>query len=176
MTALFNIANTSLLPCVLFVDDEAQNRQAFQSTFRREFKVILASNLQEAWTMLAQHQVHVVIADQRMPGTLGSELLLVRERYPHIRRMLVTAYADLEAVVDAVNRGGVSQYIPKPWDPGQVIEASYGVRRDPARGRAGGYTAQLLETNRQLEFALRQALSWSPALFQCSGPVLAVMR
>ena len=161
MTALLSTTTSnSPLPCVLFVDDETGNRQAFMSVFRRDFNVLVAASLQEAWSLLAQNVIHVVIADQRMPGTVGSELLhLVRERYPRIRRMLMTGYADLDAVVDAVNRGGVSQYLPKPWDPAQVVEAVRNAFTEiRLEEEKAAYAAQLLETNRQLEFALRQAL------------------
>lgn len=161
MSALYQIQpHRPLLPCVLFVDDEASNRQAFQSMFRRDFKVIVAADLQEAWSELERHAVHVVIADQRMPGMTGSELLhLVRERHPHVRRMLMTGYSDLQAVIDAVNLGGVSQYIAKPWDPVRVIDAVQRAFADLQREQdKDAYTAQLIETNRQLEFALRQAL------------------
>ena len=116
MTALPLDQQSFERPTVLFVDDDAGNRQAFQAAFRHHMNVLLAKDLPEAWAQLSQQPVHVVISDQRMPRTSGSELLtLVKDRYPHIRRMLVTAYADLEAVIDAVNNGGVTKYFAKPW-------------------------------------------------------------
>jgi DNA-binding NtrC family response regulator len=147
-------------PCVLFVDDDAGNRQAFLSTFRRAVDVLLAKDIKEAWEHLATHHVHVVIADQRMPGTPGSRMLAqIRERYPAIRRMLITGYSDIEAIIEAVNDGGVSRYIAKPWNADELTEAlqhAFGeVRAEEEQQR---YHAQLLEANRQLEFALRQRL------------------
>ena len=149
-----------LMPTVLFVDDEPSNRQAFLSSFRRHFHVILASDLAEAMKFLDSGGVDVLIADQRMPGTPGSDLLaIVRDRYPSVRRMLMTAYADIQAVIDAINLGGASQYIPKPWDPQHVLNAVRRafteLRRDQEQA---AFTQQLIESNRQLEFALRQAL------------------
>ncbi|HEY0979025.1 MAG TPA: response regulator [Flavobacteriales bacterium] len=148
------------LPCVLYIDDDAANRQVFSAAFRREFKVLTAQGLAEAWSLLDTNNVHVVISDQRMPGITGSEALrMIRERYPRTRRMLVTAYADLEAVVDALNQGGVCYYIHKPWEPEEVrrvvLSAFAEIQLEDDRN---AYTEKLLEANRQLEFALRQRL------------------
>ncbi|HNR53955.1 MAG TPA: response regulator [Flavobacteriales bacterium] len=147
-------------PCVLFVDDDAGNRQAFLSTFRRDMDVLLARNMKEVWEHLATSHVHVVIADQRMPGTPGSQMLaLVRERYPAIKRMLITGYSDIEAVIEAVNKAGVMHYCSKPWDPSELVQV---VRKAYEEVRAEeervAYTEKLITANQQLEFALRQRL------------------
>src|SRR5262245_4793759 len=108
-----------LMPAVLYVDDEEGNRQAFASAFRRSFRVFTAATFQEAWDILSKQEIHVLLSDQRMPGFSGTELLArVKERFPAVRRMLVTGYSDLQAVVDAINHCGVLRYITKPWDPG----------------------------------------------------------
>ncbi len=102
---------------VLFVDDEENNLKAFRSTFRREMDVLIATSGEEALRMLETEEVHVIISDQRMPSMTGSEFLAIaRERHPHIMRMLLTGFADLEAVVAAVNNGGIHAYCTKPWD------------------------------------------------------------
>ena len=68
---------------------------AFQAAFRKDFTVLLAADLDAAWEHLREHEVHVVICDQRMPGVLGSEALArIRAAYPHVRRMLITAHAE----------------------------------------------------------------------------------
>ncbi|MCB0766074.1 MAG: response regulator [Flavobacteriales bacterium] len=147
-------------PCVLFVDDDAGNRQAFLSTFRRDMDVLIAKDMKEVWEHLATSHVHVVIADQRMPGTPGSQMLvLVRERYPAIKRMLITGYSDIEAVIEAVNKAGVMHYCSKPWDPAelvQVVRKAYDEVR--AEEERVAYTEKLITANQQLEFALRQRL------------------
>jgi DNA-binding NtrC family response regulator len=147
-------------PVVLYVDDDAANRQAFSAAFRRHFVVRTASGLEEAWAWLNRGGVDVLITDQRMPGFTGSELLhLVRERYPSVKRMLMTGFADTQAVIDAVNRGGVTHYLSKPWDPSEVITAVGQAHADLRRERDQmAFTQQLVESNRQLEFALRQRL------------------
>lgn len=102
---------------VLFVDDEEGNRKAFKATFRRDMDVVLASSGEEALRLLEQEPVHVIVSDQRMPDMVGSELLtLVRDRYPDTMRILLTGYSDLEAVAQAINKGGIFAYATKPWD------------------------------------------------------------
>jgi DNA-binding NtrC family response regulator len=147
-------------PAVLYVDDDAANRQAFSAAFRRHFVVRTASGLEEAWAWLNRGGLDVLITDQRMPGVTGSELLhLVKDRFPTVRRMLMTGFADVNAVIDAVNRGGVFRYMSKPWDPREVIGAVEQAFADVRREREQlAYTEQLVESNRQLEFALRQRL------------------
>ena len=102
---------------VLFVDDEEGNLKAFKAAFRRDMDVLLANSGAEAIALLEREEVHVIISDQRMPGMTGSEFLAIaRERFPSSMRMLLTGYADLEAVVNAVNKGGIYAYATKPWD------------------------------------------------------------
>lgn len=147
-------------PCVLFVDDDAGNRQAFLTAFRRDMDVLIAKDLKEVWELLAVNHVHIVIADQRMPGTPGSRVLsMVRERYPSIRRMIITGYADIDAMIDAVNEGGVSRYIAKPWNVIELTDAMKKAFADvQAEEERKAYMERLLQANQQLEFALRQRL------------------
>lgn len=147
-------------PSVVFVDDDAGNRQAFRSAFRTSMDVHTAAGIDEVWQHLTSKSIHVVIADQRMPGTRGSELLAqVKERFPKVRRMLVTGYADLEAVIEAINSGGVTKYFAKPWVSEQIVSAVQQAHAE-VKGEADqlDYTKRLEEANRQLEFALRQRL------------------
>lgn len=148
------------VPTVLYLDDEPGNRQAFSAAFRTDFKVLTAESLAEAWPLLEQHEVHVVICDQRMPGITGSEALCrIKERFPQARRMLITAYADLQALVDALNQAGVCHYIHKPWEADEVRKAVQEAWKDHQDETArDAFTERLLESNRQLEFALRQSL------------------
>lgn len=102
---------------VLFVDDEENNLKAFRSTFRREMDVLVANSGEEALRLLETETVHVIISDQRMPNMTGSEFLAIaRERHPKAMRMLLTGFADVEAVIAAVNSGGIFSYSTKPWD------------------------------------------------------------
>ena len=95
-----------------------------------------------------------------MPYTTGSQLLtLIRGRYPQIRRMLITGYADIEAIIEAVNLGGVSRYIAKPWNEAELTSAMHQAFDEvKAEEDQKAYTERLVTANRQLEFALRQRL------------------
>ncbi len=148
------------MPTVLYIDDEAGNRLAFQAAFRRDFMVLVAADLDAAWHQLRAHDVHVVICDQRMPGVLGSEALArIRAVYPQVRRMLITAHADLQALVDALNEAGVCHYIQKPWEVEAVRRAVFAAWRDLQEElERKAFTEKLIESNRQLESALRQSL------------------
>lgn len=116
---------------VLYVDDEEGNLMAFKASFRREFEVRTANSAAAGLAMLEESPSHVVISDQRMPVMSGAEFLAqVRERHPRAIRIMLTGFSDIEAVIDAVNRGGIHAYITKPWDPIDLklrIEQAYEV-------------------------------------------------
>ena len=102
---------------VLFVDDELHNLEAFKATFRRDFEVFICINVAEAIALLENEEMHVILSDQRMPGTTGVEFFeQILDKYPDSIRILITGYADIGIVVDAVNKGKIYQYIQKPWD------------------------------------------------------------
>ncbi|MEM0994872.1 MAG: histidine kinase, partial [Bacteroidota bacterium] len=102
---------------LLYVDDEADNLFAFKAVFRRYHRVTLAESGAAALDILAKEQVDLLISDQRMPGMTGTELLeQVRTQYPSVVRMILTGYSDLNAIVDAINKGKIYHYFTKPWD------------------------------------------------------------
>lgn len=103
---------------VLYVDDESINLRVFEANFRSRFRVITCASGEQALEILSERpqEIAVLISDQRMPGMTGVELLeRARNIAPDVRRMLITAYADMQAVMDAVNRGQVVRYFVKPW-------------------------------------------------------------
>ena len=104
---------------ILFVDDEIKALKYFARCFHREFNVLTAGSGDEAREVLAQRGEHiaVLLTDQRMPVNDGISLLSeAKARYPHIVRLLTTAYSDIDEAIAAVNRGEVRRYITKPWD------------------------------------------------------------
>lgn len=105
-------------PIILFVDDEQLARKYFERAFGREMNVRTAASADEARGLLHRYaeEVAVLMTDQRMPAGDGVALLSeVKDSYPHIVRLLTTAYTDIEDAVAAVNRGEVWRYITKPW-------------------------------------------------------------
>ncbi len=102
---------------ILIVDDEMANLRLLKRLFRNEYHCLTASSGEEAIEMLSQHDVAILITDQRMPQMTGIELLTrTAELRPHMARILLTGYTDIEALVEAVNCGLVHRYITKPWN------------------------------------------------------------
>ncbi len=102
---------------ILYLDDEEHNLIAFKALFRREFDVFTTTSPQEAVAYLNSNEVPVILSDQKMPELSGVEFFeLTLADFPHAVRILVTGYADIEAVIDAINRGQVYRYVAKPWN------------------------------------------------------------
>lgn len=102
---------------ILIVDDEAANLRALQRLFRKDYDVLTAQSGAEALTLLQQHDVALLITDQRMPAMTGIELLqkTVPLR-PHMVRILLTGYTDVGTLIEAINCGHVYRYVTKPWN------------------------------------------------------------
>jgi signal transduction histidine kinase len=106
---------------ILYVDDEPLALETLQRQFRREFTILTASSAAQGLEILRERTVALVLADQRMPDMTGTQLLSrVRVEFPHAVRMLLTAYTDLESVVEAINQGHVYRYLTKPYDEREV--------------------------------------------------------
>jgi DNA-binding NtrC family response regulator len=106
---------------ILVVDDEQDNLDAFRFNFRKAFDIVTASGGAEALAVLAEREVAVVVTDQRMPKMTGVELLReVRARQPDCVGIILTAFTDVDVLVEAINLGQVYRYITKPWDAREV--------------------------------------------------------
>lgn len=145
---------------VLYLDDEVQNLQSFAAAFRKYFNVFTATSVAEAEEIIQNQSIHIAISDHKMPGMTGVDFFEnMVIRHPDIIRILLTAYTDLNTVVEAINRGQVYRYFSKPWDKEEIVSTVYGaykIYKD--RMQAKKLNEQLLETNEQLEFMLRQRL------------------
>src|SRR5258708_6004562 len=108
---------------VLYVDDEDKSLKYFVRAFGDQFRILTATNAQDGLKLLEQHkdEIGLLMTDQRMPGEKGVWLLeKTRQLRPGIVRVLATAFADMEAVIAAVNTGAIYKYVTKPWDPPQL--------------------------------------------------------
>jgi response regulator RpfG family c-di-GMP phosphodiesterase len=122
--------------------------------------VLTAGSVSEALEVLEKEDVHVLVTDQRMPEQLGTELLAVaRSKYPDQARILLTGFTDLEALRDAVNEGKITCYVQKPWEAEALRKILLEAARNVAQTRGEKKLArELIRTNEQLEFILRQRL------------------
>jgi|SRR5581483_11129314 len=101
---------------VLYVDDEVNNLNSFKAAFRRDFDIHVAQSAREGRKVLDLNEIGVIITDQRMPGMTGIEFLeSILNIYPDTIRILLTGFSDMNAVMDAINRGQVYKYLVKPW-------------------------------------------------------------
>jgi two-component system, sensor histidine kinase and response regulator len=102
---------------ILFVDDEENNLVSFTAFFRREYEVYTAPNAAAALKILDKVPADIIIADQRMPATTGIEFLeKTLQKHPESIRVLITGQADINVVIDAINKGQVTKYVKKPWE------------------------------------------------------------
>src|SRR5581483_6931231 len=103
---------------ILFVDDEEMALTTFKSLFKRDFTIYTASGGEDALRIVEAHpEIALIVCDQRMPKMSGIELLRqVSEKRPEMVRMLMTAYSEMELVIDAINQGNIYRYITKPYN------------------------------------------------------------
>lgn len=129
---------------VLVVDDEPEILTALQDLLEEEHRVLTASSPAQALDMLEdERDVAVILSDQRMPGMTGDVFLTHARETTNAEALLLTGYADLDAVVRALNHGRIAGYSPKPWDPAVLRGLVAGARERYRLARA-------LETERRL--------------------------
>ncbi|MDB5117586.1 MAG: hupR [Mucilaginibacter sp.] len=145
---------------VLYVDDEENNLFSFKAAFRIKYQVYTAISGDVALKMMEDKPVEIIITDQRMPNMTGVEFLeKVIEKFPDPMRILLTGYADMGAVVDAINKGKIFHYLTKPWNEEELdmtITRAYDAYLEKERLKE--MNEKLGTSNDQLEFLLRQKL------------------
>ena len=114
-------------PAILVVDDDPQVlaavRRDLRSRYRESYTIVSASSGEEALTTIRELKTRgdalaIVISDQRMPGMQGTDVLAQSlDVYPLARRVLLTAYSDIDAAIKAINVAHLDHYLSKPWDP-----------------------------------------------------------
>ena len=111
-------------PCLLVVDDEPEVCDSVYHLLYRRYQVLRADGAAEAVELMAQHEVEIIMTDQRMPELTGVEVLQkIKSQYPEAIRMLFTGFADVNSVIAAINQGHVYRYLSKPWRP-EELEAA----------------------------------------------------
>ncbi len=164
---------------ILYVDDEESNLRIFRMAFKREYKVLTALGGKEAIQMLRENDIQCIITDQKMPEMTGTELLeKVLPEFPDVIRMILTGFADIEAIVKAVNKCGIYRYITKPWDKGEMrltldkALETYDLKKDKANlikeleeinhtleDKVAERTEELAEANKRLMDSINYAMT-----------------
>ncbi|TRZ94591.1 MAG: EAL domain-containing protein [Rhodocyclaceae bacterium] len=103
---------------LLLVDDEANVLAALKRLLRRDgYRILTAASAEEGLELLAQHEVGVLLSDQRMPGLSGTEFLSrVKVMYPRTIRLILSGYTDVDSITESVNKGEVYRFLTKPWE------------------------------------------------------------
>lgn len=110
-------------PTVLVVDDEPGVLESLADLLRKEFHVLGTTDPDEALSLLANEEVAVILSDQRMPKQTGAQLLAKASALsPDTIRVLLTGYADIEVVIQAVNDARVFYYLSKPWKNDSILD------------------------------------------------------
>jgi response regulator RpfG family c-di-GMP phosphodiesterase len=145
---------------VLYVDDEVNNLVSFKANLRMYYNIYTAESAEQGKELLKENNIHIIITDQRMPAMTGVEFLesIIKE-YPDIIRILLTGYADMESIIEAINKGQIYKYIMKPFNIDELkmnIDNAYEVYH--LREENKQLLKSLVRVNEQLEFMLRQKL------------------
>ncbi|HTN17160.1 MAG TPA: hybrid sensor histidine kinase/response regulator [Chitinophagaceae bacterium] len=108
---------------ILYIDDEPNNLISFKASFRMHYQIFTATTAMEAVSVMIENKdIKVIFCDQRMPNVTGVDLLeQLKSLFPLPVRILITGYADIDAVIDAINKSNIFQYIKKPWKEEEVL-------------------------------------------------------
>jgi two-component system sensor histidine kinase/response regulator len=110
---------------ILYVDDEPENLIGFKASLRLDYQILTAVNVPQAIIILNEHpEIRVVFCDQRMPGKSGVDFFEeIRMSHPLPVRIMLTAYTDVESIIDAINKGNIFRFVKKPWMEADIIWA-----------------------------------------------------
>ena len=115
-------AETDAAATLMFVDDEANILSALKRLFRPfGYRIFTAESGAQGLEIMAREHVDLVISDMRMPEMNGAQMLeKIREKWPETIRILLTGYAEIDATIDAINKGQIYRYISKPWEDNDI--------------------------------------------------------
>ena len=138
---------------ILVVDDQVEILNALERQLKDEYNVYTASNGKDGLDLLEKNKFSVVLADQRMPAMTGVEFLAKSlSIQPDIIRILITAYADIQASIDAINKGQIYYYISKPWEPDELrLIVQRAIERYDLQRQNKELTEELKKANEQLK-------------------------
>jgi len=119
------LANAEQAQTILLLDDEENILRALARLLRRDgYKILMATRAQDAFELLATHDIQVILSDQRMPEMSGTEFFSrVKDLHPETIRIVLSGYTDLKSVTDAINQGAIYRFLTKPWDDEQLRQS-----------------------------------------------------
>ncbi len=155
-----NKTDISDKPRVLYLDDDDSNLVSFRANFRDQFEVFTSNNPVEAYNLISEQKVQIVITDQNMPSMSGVEFLeSIAEHYPEVQRIILTGYTEMVPLMEAVNKGKVFRIIAKPFNMKEISKmVSEAWDQFKIVFEREKMIKQLMRQNQQFEFILRQRL------------------
>lgn len=109
--------NENHIPNILYIDDEESNLRIFRINFKRYYKVFTTSSIQEAYQILRDNPISLIITDQKMPEMSGTDFLKsIINEYPDVIRIVLTGFADIQDIIQAINDCHIHQYVTKPYE------------------------------------------------------------
>lgn len=128
---------------ILIVDDEPEMLRSLKDLLRHDYQVFTAGSGHDGLGILEAEVIHLVMTDQRMPEMSGVELLdHVKNEHPAAIRLIFTGYADMNAIIAAINQGNVFRFVTKPWEPEELMAILH---------EAGEHHDRIVERNSLLE-------------------------
>jgi len=151
---------------VLFVDDEEKVLKALERSLLNEpYEALLANSGKEALEIIMREQVHVLVTDMRMPEMSGLKLVrIVKKEYPHIIRLVLSGYTDIDTLLASINEGEIFRFITKPWKDEElkttIRQAIEFYDLHSEREMLMGFVEQMVEGTepKEINFRLIQAL------------------
>ncbi len=109
---------------ILYIDDDAENLRTFKLLFEDRFDIITGHSAEEGLELLRNWEVQLIISDQKMPGISGIEFFKqTLSIAPEVSRMIVSGYAEIDLVLEAINQGNIHRYLTKPWLEEEMLNA-----------------------------------------------------
>lgn len=156
---------------LLIVDDEPGILESVKYLLEGDYDIYTATSAAEALKVMEEYEIHIVMTDQRMPFMTGVALLAkIKGKHPDAVRILFTGFADLRAVIEAINQGNVFRYLEKPWNPDELKEAVDAAAEEYERIVR---TKELLEATKESALGFGIQASMSPTFIAALCDVLS---
>lgn len=147
-----------MLNKILYIDDDLTNLEVFKTLLEEDYDIITTWSTSVAYDLLQQHDIKVIIADQRMPEENGLAFIeRISPEFPDIIKIIFTAHLDHDAAMKAVNQGGIYRYILKPWNTKEMkITINNAISHFDLQRENKNLLNELQHKNQELEDAFKK--------------------